>query len=268
MGEKKKKQILFVNTTLTTGGIASSLYNFYSILEKIEDINVDILLLNEKYIDERYEKLVGKSLVSHGNYFLQTYYTGLRELLSKHKYISCLVNVFLRFLNKILSPEKFLKFLFTRKKLSKKYDYAISFRNNEYKNPLQLVGCQEYVLNAVNADEKIAWIHNEPKRHGITNEIAKKYFNEFDYIINVSEGCKNQFDEIIPELKSKSKMIYNPFLVREIRDKSNEKSPFVRSEKMIFVTVGRIDSVQKKWRKFLKFAENLIMQVRKIINGI
>ena len=83
-------------------------------------------------------------------------------------------------------------------KLDKKYDVAISYIWPHY-----------FVAEKVQAKRKIAWVHTDYSTIETDIDMDLKIWNKFDYIIAVSEECKNAFLKKYPSLKDKVKVIEN-----------------------------------------------------------
>ena len=83
-------------------------------------------------------------------------------------------------------------------KLDKKYDVAISYLWPHY-----------FVAEKVQAKRKIAWVHTDYSTIETDIDMDLKIWNKFDYIIAVSEECKNAFLKKYPSLKDKVKVIEN-----------------------------------------------------------
>lgn len=54
----------------------------------------------------------------------------------------------------------------------------------------------------------------------MSKEICLSHYKDYDYIVNVSEGCKKIFDEIVPEYTYKSKVVTNTLDLLNIEKKS------------------------------------------------
>lgn len=253
-------RILFVNTQLKTGGIATSLCNLCEQLKDYPNISIDIILLNQDVGDDRYKFSDNVNIKLINNKKWKLYTTPLRVIF-KSRSISNIINAcYIRVLSKLIGREKVIKMILKDDEVLKGYDVAISFRNDEYQyKPWNIVGCNDFVLQCVDANKKIAWIHNDPDRHGFTYKIAKRRFKNFDTIVNVSQGCKDRFDEIIPEYKYKSKLVYNTFNHDEIIKKSEKFNPYKNIEKdtVKLVTVGRIANEQKRMDRIVKICSEL-----------
>ncbi|CBK75195.1 hypothetical protein CIY_25880 [Butyrivibrio fibrisolvens 16/4] len=60
-----------------------------------------------------------------------------------------------------------------------------------------------YVIEKVNAEKKILWIHNDYKKIGFNQEFEKKYFEQADHIVTISDSCVESFVDVFPEFKEK-----------------------------------------------------------------
>ena len=83
-------------------------------------------------------------------------------------------------------------------KIEKKYDVAISYLWPHY-----------FVSEKVQAKTKIAWIHTDYSTIETDVDMDLKMWNKFNYIIAVSEECKNAFLKKYPSLKDKVKVMEN-----------------------------------------------------------
>lgn len=115
-------------------------------------------------------------------------------------------------------------------KLDKRYDVAISFLWPHY-----------FVNDKVDADIKIGWIHTDYTKIDTDVDMDVKMWNKLDYIVAVSEECKNAFISKYPDIKKSISVIENitsPTLVKILAE---EKIDDFDQEKGIFrvLSVGR-----------------------------
>ena len=101
-------------------------------------------------------------------------------------------------------------------KLEKKYDVAISYLWPHY-----------FVAEKVQAKRKIAWIHTDYSTIETDVDMDLKMWDKFDYIMAVSEECKNAFLKKYPSLKEKVKVMENitsPDFIREMASENIEEN--------------------------------------------
>jgi glycosyltransferase involved in cell wall biosynthesis len=126
------------------------------------------------------------------------------------------------------------------------FDVAIAYANDIYSADGDLVGgANDIVLKCVRAKRRVAWIHNDPTRHGLDRARCLGTYSDFDAVVNVSDGCKAIFDRIVPEFVPKSYVVHNLKDIEGTRRLAEQEAPY---DTGIFniVTVGRIDNSQKR----------------------
>ncbi len=233
------KKILFAAQNMTMGGIQTSLINLLKKIEKSYEI--DLFVFGEgnllSSVPESVKIIKGKTL-------LRLAATPFKDVLKSKKavdiFLRCAIMVYVR----LIGSDKFYAGLFKKQKLTDKYDCAISYFNDvpgAYFNQ----GTNLFVKSFVEADEKVAWIHNDPVKMGFDKESCEALYESFDTIFCVSGAVKENFDLLCPSLKEKTKVCYNFFDEEAITKKAEEFMPF---EEGLFniVTVARIDNVQKR----------------------
>lgn len=101
-------------------------------------------------------------------------------------------------------------------KLDKEYDVAISYLWPHY-----------FVAEKVKAKRKIAWIHTDYSTIETDIDMDLKMWDKFDYIMAVSEECKNAFLKKYPSLKKKVKVMENitsPNFIRKMAEEDIEEN--------------------------------------------
>ena len=101
-------------------------------------------------------------------------------------------------------------------KIDKEYDVAISYLWPHY-----------FIAEKVKAKKKIAWIHTDYSIIETDISMDLKMWNKFDYIMAVSEECKNAFLKKYPSLRNKVKVMENitsPEFIKKMADEDIEES--------------------------------------------
>lgn len=237
------KKILFSVLVLKgIGGIESSLLNLINNLPETE-YAIDLCIMGN-YRSEN-TKIPDKVRVIKGNRILEfccTEFSDLKKYIPK--YLLPIVAI-VKVLKSRIGYRPILKLCLRFMKNPNIYDAAISYSNDKFYDGKFIGGCDDYILRCCNGKKKIAWIHNDARKHGLTHDICKEKYRDFDYIVNVSEGCKKIFDEIIPEYIDKSLVVTNMLDLEEIKARKSTESPFSQ-EKLNLVTVARIENRQKR----------------------
>ena len=116
-------------------------------------------------------------------------------------------------------------------KIEKEYDVAISYLWPHY-----------FIADKVKSKKKIAWIHTDYSTIDTDIELDIKMWNKFDYIMAVSEECKNAFLKKYPSLKNKIRVMENITSSDFIKKMSKEKieEDISKDSNFKIVSVGRL----------------------------
>lgn len=231
-----KRKILFVCYSLKVGGIERALVEQINYLaEKGEDVSLYLFTINGQYLKDVNNKV---KIIGNMPFFK---YLSLTQKEAKEK--GGFVFWFRTFFAVVV---KIIGFPILWKMLSPfisqigKYDVAISYTSNISLKSLYC-GCPEFVLDKVEAKQKIAWIHADYQRSNMACQYNNLLYQRFDEVVNVTECMKRKFDalKLIPE--KKSKFIYNRFDANQIIQKANLHTASYHSDWMNIVTVGRLE---------------------------
>jgi glycosyltransferase involved in cell wall biosynthesis len=241
-----KKNILISVYDMEIGGIERSLINMLDSFD-YENFNVDLLIFHHtgEFLD-----LISKSAnilpeVRKYSVFRKPVLLCLKE----KQYTLAFIRVLSKYLAKLKSIPKnleegsgYIQMQLTQKyssfllpKLKKEYDVAISY-----------AWPHDIIANKVNAKRKIAWVHTDYSKLEIDNEIDLKVWNKFDYIVSVSDACRDSFLNTYPNLKGKMIVLENITSPNFIKKMAEEKIPLKEEEKENFniVSVGRLSYVK------------------------
>lgn len=137
-----------------------------------------------------------------------------------------------------------------------KYDLGISFIDPHY-----------ILEKKVDAKVKLGWLHTDFNRINVNKEEDIKMWNGCDYIVSVSDSCKNAFDNKYPNLKDKSIVIENILPLEYVEKQSNaiDVSNEILKEKDVIsiCSIGRF-SDQKNFDNVPNIAKQIIAQGYKI----
>ena len=246
-------KILFAVVVLKgIGEIESSLLNLLNNLN-IPEYEIDLCIIGNyssevTQIPEHVNIVKGNRIVE----YCCAEYADMKKYLNKYQ-LACAGVV--KALKRAVGYRKILKLCLPFMKLEEEYDVAISYLNDKFLD-VYAGGCDDFVKECVRAKRKIAWIHNDARQHGLTHEICIPKYKEFDYIVNVSQGCKKIFDEIVPEYQYKSKVVTNMLNFNSINMKKSSDSPY-QNDCFNIVTVARIENRQKRIDRILDVCKML-----------
>ena len=173
-------------------------------------LNNKVNLLNQVKQYSTFRKSIGET-IKQGNLIL-----GLARILSK---FLAKINGKIKDLNEYGIYQMQLMWKYSLPflpKFEKKYDVAISYLWPHY-----------FVAEKVQAKRKIAWIHTDYSTIETDVDMDLKMWDKFDYIMAVSEECKNAFLKKYPSLKEKVKVMENitsPDFIREMASENIEEN--------------------------------------------
>ncbi|MBQ3384040.1 MAG: glycosyltransferase [Erysipelotrichaceae bacterium] len=227
------KTLLIVIPTLRMGGAEKALISLLKSLDQ-NVVNVDLFLFEsggilQKEVPE-WVNVIEADEVTRAMTLEARYY--LREILKKGHLFAAVSRLWTAVLNKfgykIFSWDIVKKYI---PEIQKHYDVAIGF----------LEGTTDFfVIDKVQADRKIGWIHTDLTRHIVQNKDIE-YYNRFDKIVTISEKCRKTAISSIPGIEDKICVIENVVLPEEIIRKSEESIEIDSDNCFRIVTVGRIE---------------------------
>ncbi|WP_454861527.1 glycosyltransferase [Peribacillus frigoritolerans] len=229
-----KKKVLIVNNNLATGGVQRSLVNLINQVKGQYDLTLFVFDYSGDYVKlipsqvkvieaSPLLKLLGMSQAQTKKLGFRFYATRAAfalytKIFSNHLPISMLVS--------------------TEKKLSG-FDVAISFLHNADEKSLY-GGCNEFVLNRVNASQKITFNHCDFSNYGGNTPRNRAVYKQFDKIAAVSEGCRQSFIKAVPELEERTCCVNNCHNYAEYINKANVKPVEYPKGGLNIVTVARL----------------------------
>ncbi len=202
------RKVLISSFDMEVGGVERSLI---SMLNNFDYSNNEVDLMLYSHTGDFMSMLNNKINLSNEIKQYSTFRKSIGETIKQGNLILSLIRILSKFLAMINAKVKDLSecgiyqmqlmwkyslpFL---PKLEKEYDVAISYLWPHY-----------FVAEKVQAKRKIAWIHTDYST--IETDIAMdlKMWSKFDYIMAVSEGCKNAFLKKYPSLKDKIRVMEN-----------------------------------------------------------
>ncbi|MGA6841334.1 glycosyltransferase [Priestia megaterium] len=233
---QSKKKILIVNNNLATGGVQRSLVNLLNHIK--EEYEVTLLLFSNsgsyvQHVPSEVKvieaapllRLLGMSQAQARNlgytaYSLRSTFALYTKIFNNHLPISLLIS--------------------NQNKLSG-FDVAISFLHNAEEKSFY-GGCNEFVLQRVQAKLKVAFIHCDYSNYGGNTPKNQQTYKKFDKIAAVSEGCRQSFVKAIPELDERTQCVYNFHNYSEYITKANANPINYSDGHLNIVTVARLSS--------------------------
>lgn len=234
------------------GGIQSSLCN---LINEINDAyEIDLCVLGNRITNEsRIPDSVG---VIHGSKIIEYCISNYHSVISSMSLIQKIVLFVVKVAKRILGYKFMLDFALRFIKPNKEYDVAISYTNDIYSDEGFHGGCNDYVSKCVLSKKKLAWVHNDPNKHGLTSKICLSTYKNYDGVVFVSNACRDMFVKIVPEFIDKTHVVYNMINKDELLKLASAYSPNFKDTFNI-VTVARLDNKQKRIDRIIDCCELL-----------
>ena len=202
------RNILIASFDMEVGGVERSLI---SLLENFDYFNNKVDLMLYRHSGDFMNLLADKhELLSEVKEYA-TYRKSIKEILKDKLYMLAITRILANLNSRIIGNiknideigyiqmQRMWKYaLPLLPKLNKEYDVAISYLWPHY-----------FVSEKVQAKRKIAWVHTDYSTIETDIDMDLKMWNKFNYIIAVSEECKNAFLKKYPSLKNKVKVMEN-----------------------------------------------------------
>lgn len=202
------KKILVSSFDMSIGGVERSLL---SLLENFDYSSYDVDLMLYRHNGEFLPMLPkGHNLLKEIPQY-STFRKSIAEVLKEKHFLIAVARLMAKYFGKIMARCKGLKeqglvsmqlgWVFALPflpKLEKEYDIAISYLWPHY-----------FVAEKVSAKKKIAWIHTDYSSLSIDNKLDEKMWEKYDWIIAVSESCRQSFLNKYPKLADRTTVIEN-----------------------------------------------------------
>lgn len=119
------------------------------------------------------------------------------------------------------------------KRLEQHYDVAIAYFHD---------ASAYYVIDKVDANRKIIWIHNEYEKLGFTDVFEREFYEKADRVITISDRCVNSFLRHFPDMEYKVTMIENitsKLIVTQMSKQFNPKE-YIDDNTVKILSIGRL----------------------------
>lgn len=245
------KKIIIVNNNMRVGGVQKSLYNLLWTLNDEEQYDITLLLFSKTgaYIESLPNNI---NIISCGGSFR---YMGESQKHFGSNIKDAVIRGFLATVSRIFGRATAIRLMLLRQPALKgNYDCAISFLHNGKPNSFY-GGVQDYVLNCINAEKKIAFLHCDYRKSGSDNANNNRMMVKFDKIAACSDGCRKAFLSVLGELKEKCVTVKNCHLFEEIKEMANEDPLDYDNTCINVITVARLSSEKGIERSIRAVAE-------------
>ena len=246
LGEKMKKQVLFVVDERCVGGIAVLLTDIFKLMDT-SNLDIDLLVLHDR--GYMYENLPKNINIIYGSSYFETVDLSFKDVL-KTKNIKTIFKK-IRTVSELKIGNIKHRIIKERKKiLNKHYDIEVAFKD----------GFTAVFTAYGDSDVKYHWIQynysvaNPNRRYP---RLFKEILAKFDKIIAVSEGIKKNFNNIY-HLDDKVEVIDNPIDTQRIKKLANQISDItIDKNKFNIICVGRLVNSHKGFDRLINVIDRL-----------
>lgn len=231
-----KKKIAIVTRCMIMGGIEKSLISLLKAIPSNEyDVTVFVMSKGGELFDDIPKWVNVKCIYGE----LNSTYEKIKEHIYNKEIYKCFKNIYYTLLSKIYRKiDNIYKEEWCHLKIvpeiKEQFDIAIA-----YHVPASMPVV--YVINNLNANQKLAWIHSDISVYEEELIRYEKYYPKFDKIYCVSKFAKNKFVDKYPNLKDKVEVFYNIIDKSELYKLGDEYKVFEkRFDGIRLLTVGRL----------------------------
>ena len=207
-----RKKVLFVIDDIHKGGISKSLLNILPVASKYADCSLLVFNyqdLDKSLIPEEVEIIKpDERLLILG--MSQSRINSFSKELAAERAVAASAA-------RLVGGYKVRDFLFRDMPVLTGFDAAISYSQDVGWNTIS-TGCNQFVLECVEADKKYAFIHCDYSNFGGADKRQGQYYNRFDKIACVSYSCRESFVSVFPYLDEKAVVCENYTDAKEITD--------------------------------------------------
>lgn len=230
---KVMKKILIVNNNMQIGGVQKSLVNLLHAIHNQYDVTLMLFSLTGEYLNDIPKDVTVVPVKSHYKYL------GLSMKEARRHPFTLVGRCFYSLIAKTLGRKSAVALMNVGQEKITGFDAAISFLHNA-KSKSFYGGCNDFVLNCVDAPRKITFLHCDYVKCGAhTAENAKQYAR-FDIIAACSDGCRNVFVGALPELAEKTVTVQNCHNFSSIRALADQAPVVMDPTYINVVTVARL----------------------------
>ena len=223
--KRKKKDLLFADKSMITGGIEKAQLNLLNNID-YKKYNVTVIL------EEKTGELLNK--INNNVKIIE-----LKVSNNNNVIIRKIINTYRKLIFKIFNYHN--------------YDFSCCYTTYSYSSNK---------IAKIASSNNSFYVHSDysnvyKDENDFRNFFDSRKVDEYKNIIFVSNESKKSFIKYYPELEEKTLVLNNFIDIEEIKEKSQEKIEKSKNNKTLFVFVGRLDDTSKKLKRAIKLVEKL-----------
>ncbi len=248
------KKILIVNNNMQVGGIQKRLLNLLWAISDQYEVTLFLFSKMGLYADDLPDNVEIKTCTSLFRYLgisqgdCESY---------RDKVTRAILVAICRLFGRPLAIDVMC---LSQRTLPESYDVAISYMQNGSSRSLY-GGVNEFVLRKTKAKSYITYLHCDYSKCGADNAHNNRLYGQFDKVAACSEGCRESFLCVLPELESKCLVASNFHRIQEIRELASKEPVLYEGEGAHAVMVGRLaheKAIDRAIRAIAFCAENKV----------
>lgn len=219
---------------MKVGGVQKSLYNLLWGVSEEYDITLYLFSKSGEYIDHLPPNVQVQTCTSLFRFL------GISQAESKNRLSDELTRGVLAALCKLFGRSFVIRLIsLSQKPLAEEYDVAISYLQNGDIHSFY-GGVNEFVLQKVRAKKKISFLHCDYENCGANYPQNNELYLAFDKIAACSDGCRNAFLHVMPDLEQKCVTVRNFHRYEQILSQSKANPVTYEEGKLHVVMVSRL----------------------------
>ena len=246
------KKLLFVAQNMAVGGVQTSLVNLLNEICAGGEYEVHMFTFAPGVLLDQVPEQVR---VTCGGKVLRLSATPFWQVLRSANPVDIVLRIWLILWARLRGSRHVYEWMLRKYQKEEAYDIAVSYFNDipvGYFNK----GTNQYVLDYVRAEQKVAWFHTDPVVGNFDPAYCRDLYEHYDKIVCVSQAVKSRFDTFLPEFANRTAVFYNRFPEEKIRMLAQEYEPFAQ-EGYHIVTVARVDNATKRIDEMVRLCRKL-----------
>lgn len=229
---KAMKRILIVNNNLHIGGVQKALISLLWGIRGQYDVTLLLLHKTGELLSQLPPEVKVLTVTSGFRYLGMTKQGRLTffQKLGRSPYAA---------ITRLFGLKYAVKLMGLGQKKLRGFDVAISYLHNGGEKVFY-GGCNDFVLNHVQAPKKITFLHCDYTLSGADTAQNKAQYSRFDRIAACSQGCADAFLKARPELKDKVRVAYNCHRFDKLLADAQASPVTLTPDKLNIVTVARL----------------------------
>ena len=241
------KRVLIVNNNMHIGGVQKALLNLLNEIHGQYEVTVLLFCAGGELLTD-IPKDVNVITSDPGfHYFGMT-----KDDVSNRK--ERIIRTALAGWTRLFGRGSVLRLVYPFQKRLQGYDVAVSYLHSG--DPHMFYGgCNEFVLNCVEAKRKVSFLHCDFGKIGAATEYNAKIYERFDQIAACSGGCRDAFLTCMPQLRDRVLVVKNCQNYPEIHRMAQMEMVTLPTDKLNVVTVARFGREKGILRAIQAFAQ-------------